>query len=664
LHATAQGRAWFSLILFVGFLALSSSDAETGELKPRPFSWNKLSTFGESGLTFESACAYDRGVRRLVMFGGHGHDYAGVERNDTWLFDPEQEIWSEASPANRPPGACNTRDLIYSPAMKASVYFGGCNYFHGWQLVAEKIRGGAPPWVFDAVNETWKAMKPTGETPPRVAYAGMAYDSHNQVIVKFGGGGCKSLDDGGTWVYDGYVNEWTRMNPTLSPGTGRLPAMVYDASNRRILLTGADDGRGDELWAYDIRKDQWKPLDPGSRPPAGEMFNRNWGGPVDYGIFIYDERNEVPLLFRPYRGYLGTWAFNGSENTWIALSTFRSPPGAALVQAAYVPEFGQTFFVNGATPGGFHFLEGTWSFTHPEPPDPVRPARPENLNISSTRKSVKLSWDRGNTDRKGTWAVYRGQGRRPWEVTYSRIAETSSDSYTDKSSGQGIHFYYVTKLDSSGLESRESTKVRTQPTVLGEPWVWATSDTNVEIRWDPSEGKDVTGYNVYRGNGRPGFVDKILTDGHAETFVRINNQLVRGAGFQDTPENIDEAAYLIRAVNVRGEESGASPWTLAIPSEVKGIFLSRAGADGSGGVEVIWTAGREESLKGYNVYRMDSADHRKGIKLNMAPVSPTRYLDKKKTDDLPARYYVAAVDNRGVEGLMSFGAWINDDKRN
>lgn len=647
-------------ILASALLAASLAAAAAHAADRAPLSWKKLDTLGASGLTFESACSYDEGVGLLVMFGGHGWAYSGVERNDTWLFDPATSIWRAADPANRPVGACNTRDLVYDAARGVSVYYGGCMYYHGWQLRAEKIRGGAPPWVYDAARDTWIAMKPTGDTPPRTAYTGMAYDSHDQVVVKFGGGGCNAFDDGKTWIYDGHANTWTRRSPARHPGSGRLPSMTYDEKHRLVLLFGAGDGMSNELWAYDIRKDEWRVLEAADPPPAGQMVDINWGGPVDYGLFVYDRRLEMPILFRPRHGVLGAWAYDFEAKAWKRLYTRNSPPGAGLIQGAYVRADNATILVNGGTPGHTDsFLDGTWSFAHPLARARETLPAPAGVRLALKRDSAELAWLPVESEGVEGYSIYRGTGERPWEVPYEKIGESAKPRFEDTSvPAAGTVYYYVTARGGGGVEGAESMKVRTQPAAPAEPWVSAPAGGGIEIAWEKSASPGVEGYNVYRGKGRPGTVGEVPVDGEAGAFVRVNDRLVRAARFEDHVPFSESLAYLIRAVNARGEESGPSPWSLAIPAEVQGV---RAGRNEAGGIIVRWRPNRERSLAGYNVYRMDAVDQRDIEPLNDRPVLGTSFVDATKTDERACRYYVAAVDERGIEGLMSYGAWAFDD---
>jgi hypothetical protein len=639
------------VLLFLGAHGAFAASPESG---PSPLSWTKLETQGASGLTFESACTYDSGADRVVMFGGHGHKWSGVERNDTWLFDPTARAWTAASPANRPPGACNTREVVFDESQGRSVYFGGCMYYHGWQLKTDRMRGGAPPWVYDAGEETWIPMKPIGDAPPRVAYAGMAYHHGHQVIVKFGGGGCNADDDGSTWIYDGYGNAWTRMSPDLAPTTGRMPAMVYDEDHDVILLIGSNDGMENDLWAYDLEADSWTKRGASSPPPSATKIDVNWGGPVDYGILIYDRASRRPLLFRPNGAAMGTWAYEWDRNAWALLATHNPPPGAGLAQAAYLPGRNVTYFVNGATPGFKDVIFGTWAFHHPPAGPSGRPEPPSNLQLLSRRGSSELSWTPSGSAGVVRYIVHRGIGLKPWEVTYRKIGEVAGTRFTDgKIPSEGIAFYHVTSVEAGGRESRPSLKVRTQPRAPREPRAWRAPGKGVVIEWDPSPETDVVGYHLYRGMGRPGYVDRIPHDGYAGDFNRLTRMPTKETRYLDSVEFPDHVAYLITAVNERGIESGPSPWTLGIPAEVKGIHVAAAEDQ----VIISWRPGREEGIRGYNVYRMDREEAETGIKLNRDPVAEPRFVDRTKRETGPCRYYVAAVDATGAEGLLSYGAW-------
>ncbi|NIV12839.1 MAG: hypothetical protein GWN62_16630, partial [Aliifodinibius sp.] len=44
------------------------------------------------------AMAYDSNADKIVLFGGS--DVNGDEINDTWIYDPQTNTWTEMTPSN------------------------------------------------------------------------------------------------------------------------------------------------------------------------------------------------------------------------------------------------------------------------------------------------------------------------------------------------------------------------------------------------------------------------------------------------------------------------------------------------------------------------------------------------------------------------------------
>ncbi len=107
-----------------------------------------------------------------------------------------------------------------------------------------------------------------GDSPhPRSDFA-MAYDSHTDKVVLFGG----NVDPSGaggpeytladTWFYDYTTNKWKEMKPKVSPH-GRIGhSMVYDKNIKRIVLFGGLDGYQffNDVWIYDVNTNTWEQI--------------------------------------------------------------------------------------------------------------------------------------------------------------------------------------------------------------------------------------------------------------------------------------------------------------------------------------------------------------------------------------------------------------------
>ena len=181
---------------------------------------------------------------------------------------------------------------------------------------------------------------------------------------------------------------------------------------------------------------------------------------------------------------------------------------------------------------------------------------PAGLAVRSTRREARLTW---TAPREGTvdrYAVYRGIADAPWGADFEIIGSTRRTRFVDRElPPRGIAHYFVTAQRDGVRESRGSLKVRTQPRAPREPVASYVPAKGVRILWEKSAEKDVAGYHVYRGLGRPGYAKPLPEDGYAGGFERITTQPNRSTRYLDPVEEPSRTAYLITAVNERGIET-------------------------------------------------------------------------------------------------------------
>jgi hypothetical protein len=176
---------------------------------------------------------YDSSRKQLVLFGGAGVPPGPKEPivvfDDTW-------VWNGATGAKGANGA--------NVANSANV--------------ADNASG--------AKGAGWRRI--SGPSPPaRYAHA-MAFDSRCNIIVMYGGAQMTAdrqtvhLED--MWQWDG--RRWTEIKLTgRTPGKRYSPAMAFDPSRNRIVLSGGLEvkGRGeftafDDVWEWDGSR--WTPM--------------------------------------------------------------------------------------------------------------------------------------------------------------------------------------------------------------------------------------------------------------------------------------------------------------------------------------------------------------------------------------------------------------------
>ncbi len=201
-----------------------------------------------------------------------------------------QPAWQKIAPRAAIPARYG-HAMAYDAARGCSVLFGGQYSSTSWLNDTWSLDA-APSWAFRP-----GMYAPSARTSPA-----MAYDSHRQRVVLFGGLNTHRQPD--TWEWDGY--RWLKRTPKLSPPPRSHAAMAYDSRRKRIVLFGGAGNTGPlkDTWEWDGTT--WT-----QRSTAGP--SARWSHAM-----AYDSARGVVVLFAGTGGYVhpyyDLWEWNGS--TW------------------------------------------------------------------------------------------------------------------------------------------------------------------------------------------------------------------------------------------------------------------------------------------------------------------------------------------------------------
>src|SRR3989475_11040828 len=216
--------------------------------------------------------------------------------------------------------------MVYEPALRKFVLFGG------HQIPAPgAYLGTNDTWLFDPTLEPWTNVTPLVSPPTRYGQA-MAYVPDTGRIVLFGGNHmlCAYCYQGGGFVsspnhlraYDAAAATGTNLAPAYSPVADGLPNRVYDPGLNQVFLASGIDG---SRWLYDPARNAWQQIGTYiSRPQTGNSataYDAAVGSTV-----LFEEQYFGSLV-----NY--TWYFNTTSRTWTNVTTFAAPEpryGAAL----------------------------------------------------------------------------------------------------------------------------------------------------------------------------------------------------------------------------------------------------------------------------------------------------------------------------------------------
>jgi len=640
---------------------------------------------------YEASMGWDAANGVVIRWGGHNQGGGGEQNFETWHYDPIRNTWALAHTNTSPPGNCCCRDNVFDPVHGRFIRFPAFFYSHGWQWRRTGYTRDSSAWSYEASTKTWRNMRPLPEPWPR-PLRGAVWDSRSQAIVVAAGEGSRH----GVIVYDPHVNRWTQMKPkTRLPGRNTF-GLAYDSKRNCFYAFGDQYGRDQRTWRYDLRGNSWKGLNPAHTPPKA----------ADGTVMAYDPVNDVVIANLRQGTDKGqtlrreTWAYLPAVNDWKKLTTKGrpDPSGGRNTIMLYLPQYNVFLLENRPKSE-----QQIWTFRYA--PARARPTldAPAGLSVTTGPDNATLSWK--PVKDAVTYNVYRGMGDKPWLVDYARVGSTAKAQFTDRGLKQGtVYTYYVAPVDTAGRQGKASVKIPAQPWVVQDVVVSVLGPSQVELAWAPPADDDVAGYQVERADVRVYAMSELKNLTHDEgkpvyvplarpavgaireigQFKPIAGQLVKQPRFVDKSVNLAGGqpaakpadpllsrdlekyrnpkgkpyaratyAYRVRAVNRLGVAGGDSPWFLTVPGPVTGVFARERGDQ----VDLKWRPHPARRIVGYNVYRKQGRWNSSTIdRLTERPIAATSFTDAKAGQSTH-RYFVAAVDALGQEGLISSPVW-------
>jgi hypothetical protein len=648
---------------------------------PHPLDEWVLQTTRETTPPFgwEGGAAFDPDARRWIHQGGHDGIPQGAALF-TWDF--ATKIWEQHFPPTSPGGVCVIDgSAAYDRAHRRFVRFPGASLGHGYQFSRSERLKSSGVWLYDPASNAWTNMRPPLPYADPSPYstevlaslnAAVTYDPKHEVVLSMGGqtsgGGSNSM-----FVYDAHENRLERLDGANPPAPRDGHGLAFNARNDVLVVFGGQYLSDETTYVYRYATNTWEALALDPHPPA---LNTGTYATIPKMACNPDGDECLLVSWNPDTGEHQTWVLDTAAMTWAEKQPISSPD-ASLSRSRnldYSPEL-NLFILETMPPDGVGQI---WTYRLRDLADDPRPGAPSQLAAVTSDGGAELTWTPSWTP-GATYRIYRAELDAPWLADPQPIGETSSPHFQDPDPSAGVTYLYRVTALRGGHESLPSASARTDPRVLLEPIVSVKSETEVVVSWAPHPAEDVVGYNVYRslatvhtvvqGVQAPWKDNDPLYDEPKVTQVDglgpyqlLHSMPVEGTSFTDTDVDLGAAgpeagdhryavyAYVVRAVNRLGVESGPSPYALTIPSEPRSVLVKEAGNE----AHIQWQPSQEQNIVGYRVYQL-GGDVFEIVLRTADPITESSFV--QATDGQTTRFWITAIDALGQEGQPSSPAW-------
>jgi fibronectin type 3 domain-containing protein len=625
---------------------------------------------------WEGSGSYDPFGKQWIHFGGHDGIPQGFH---LFTYDLGTRAWEQRFPPTSPPGVCCIDGShTFDVANRRFVCFPGGSLGHGYQWSRGVKLKNSAVWLYDPAANTWTNMRPppyhrpfTKEENIGGLDAGATYDPRNELAVSFGGQG----SGGGTsnlFLYDAYANALYRVTAADPPSPRDGMGITCDPKNECLVVFGSQYASDEKTYLYRYRTGKWEAHDLDPHPPGkkGKTYST-------IPKMAYDSLNEVCLclVWDDATGNHETWTFDVAKLRWTKMEPATEPERSMSRSRNLSFSAEHNVFILDTNPAA---QKGTsaqiWTYRYKTAPADKRPAAPENVEVVTESNKAVLTWSAVAGVKE--YRVHRADAAEPWKLTFARVGAVPGVSFEDRDVAAGkTYFYTVRAVAADGTEGPDSRRARTQSRVLVKPVVSVLAADKVEVSWNKHPAKDVAGYNVYCGlvsvrtvkkgtpapwkDNDPEYAEPTPVEVSDITGIKKLNEkpltetsLIDKADLASPgPESKDYKyavyAYIVRAVNNLGVESGPSPYALTIPSEPVNVLNRENGNT----AELKWDANPEKGIAGYHVYKLE--DKLNIVRLTTEPIKETTFSHKNGL----TRYWVVAVDALGQEGQPSSPVW-------
>ena len=535
-------------------------------------------------------CAsWDSEHQVLVLFAGE------ASHEGTWVYDPSRNEWTEMNPPEQP-AFRSAGNMAYDSHSKLHILFGS------------QYQDDRHTWAYDLSANRWVDKKPETMPPTKNNDAVLAYDPINKVVLAV----VKSAEDVEqqekdpqdpfdfrleTWSYSTTKNAWQQMQPPQEPDPSgdRARQLMFAPTYNAFLLENrasgidADTVGEQQIWAYRFAEqtevDSLQPPLELSLETQAESVALRWKNPSA-------NQGKQAEKFRVFRGTgKNPWSVefqqlaevNGSETSYVdqtvkpetiyhyyltsvadskeslpSLKVKTQPPVVdALVVSVLGTKHVALHWAPSQTPDivGYHieravvevYSEDELVLLKPRTPPLDEPSVGAFKSFGEFRQAtakpvVATKWE----DRKIDLS-------KPMPLDGDPIHVSSVPPRHLDPKGKPYRFavfaYRIRGVNRLGCRGGPSPAVLTVPAPIEQ--LFASEDeTTCKLRWNANQEQGISGYRVYRLDGRWDEVDAVS---------RLTPDTIDELTYEDTKAAKKTRRYHVLAVDALGQEGQPSP---------------------------------------------------------------------------------------------------------
>ncbi len=598
--------------------------------------------------------AYAEPQQAIFTFGGTGW---GSNNNQLHCYDAYTNELTLLDAKNKP-SQRDTAGLSYDEARHKLLMYGA-------QYLSDENT-----YIYDIATNTWSShdISPRPDSTvgadryasvPSIAYDSI-HDKHLAVIFKGNSAETGDLNNGSlsTWMFDMGTMTWNTAAVTEPHGSG-----CAKVRGRNLAFSPKDN-------MFILESPYWKDCS------ASKVVNELWTYTYS-NSGNYSPRPEAPTVATAERSATVSWnAISGAAQYTLYRAAGKIPN---LLFSPIAKTAGTTYVDDSVTPGTIYYYryapvisgtEGRQSFFGRTQP------RVMKAPIVSARSDYKvdISWPAHSASDIAGYNLYRGI------VTV----------HTNTTIGETLAFNKGRSRFVNGEVLTQGSVTAVVKYVVLKSGAWGSDASGYFAIWKRSGGNFAAGTITGSLSGSAtatGAQTKInsdarwfetVYDGYTKNVVemvrnitgitKVNTSLIAGTSYRDLsvdlssppPESADYPfavfAYIIKAVNRFGVESGSSPYQITIPSAPTHVLMNTSART------LQWDPAPENNIAGYNVYlyaRTENGGLAPVNKLNKVPVA-SPYVLPEGSYATTDRLWVVPVDTLGQEGIPSVDIYFGD----